>query len=235
MSKLFFYDVETSGLDPQKNAIHQISGMIVINDAVKETFDFKVAPHMDAIIDNAALAVSNVTKDQIMAYPPNTVIHKHLLILLSKYCDKFNKSDKYHLVGYNNKGFDNEFMRSFFNQCNDKFFGSWFWSDSIDVLVLASDYLRDERANLSDFKLRTVATYLGIVVDETKLHDAQYDIYLTMEIYKIVGGNKKCAAQTVVSPLTPATIVAQPIVEPIVSPLTSEQAQLALFESGLIF
>jgi DNA polymerase-3 subunit epsilon len=191
MSKLFFFDVETSGLIPAKNAIHQISAMIVINGEIKETLDFKVAPHMEAIIEESALAVSKVTKEQIMAYPPPPAVHKELLDKLGKYCGKFDKYDKYHLVGYNNKGFDNEFIRNFFNHCNDKFFGSWFWADSIDVLVLASNYLQDERAKLENFQLRTVAKYLGIEVDETKLHDAQYDIYLTMEIYKIVGNNKK--------------------------------------------
>lgn len=39
---------------------------------------------------------------------------------------------------------------------------------------------------MENFQLRSVAKYLGIEVDETKLHDAKYDIYLTLEIYKIV-------------------------------------------------
>lgn len=32
----------------------------------------------------------------------------------------------------------------------------------------------------------TVAKELGIVIEEEKLHDAQYDNYLTYEIYKVV-------------------------------------------------
>ena len=53
-------------------------------------------------------------------------------------------------------------------------------------MVLASFYLRKERAKLVDFKLKTVAQYLGIEIDESKLHDAEYDIYLTIEIFKIL-------------------------------------------------
>jgi DNA polymerase-3 subunit epsilon len=111
--------------------------------------------------------------------------------MLAKYCDKFNKGDKFFLVGYNNKGFDNDFLRNFFKQNGDNYFGSWFWADSIDVMVLAANYLKDERHKLENFQLRTVAKYLDIKVDETKLHDAMYDIYLTRAIYEIVkNGNK---------------------------------------------
>ena len=39
---------------------------------------------------------------------------------------------------------------------------------------------------MEDFKLKTVAKQLGIEIDESKLHDAEYDIYLTMEIHRIV-------------------------------------------------
>lgn len=35
--KLFFYDLETTGVNPGRNGIHQISGMIVVDGEVKET------------------------------------------------------------------------------------------------------------------------------------------------------------------------------------------------------
>ena len=44
---------------------------------------------------------------------------------------------------------------------------------------------------MENFQLKTVAKFLGVEVDETKLHDAEYDIYLTIEIFKIVTGIKK--------------------------------------------
>ena len=106
--------------------------------------------------------------------------------MLGKYVDKFNKKDKFHLVGYNNASFDNQFFRAFFTQNNDVYFGSWFWADSLDVMVLAANHLRKERARLVDFKLKTVAAHLGIEVDESRLHDAEYDIDLTYQIFKIV-------------------------------------------------
>ena len=184
MSKLFFYDLETTGTNPGRNGIHQISGEIEIDGKTVETFDFKVQPNPKAIIEDAALAVGEVTREQIMAYPPMGQVYTQLVGMLGKYVDKFNKADKFHLVGYNNRGFDDNFFRGFFLQNGDKYFGSWFWADSIDVLVLASTFLADRRAELRDFKLATVADFLGIDTTAGKLHDASFDIFVTKAVFK---------------------------------------------------
>lgn len=138
MKKLFFYDLETTGTNPGRHGIHQISGEIVIDGKTVETFDYKVQPNPKAQIEDAALEVGGVTREQIMAYPPMGQVYTELVKMLSKYVNKYDKTDKFHLVGYNNRGFDDNFFRGFFLQNGDNFFGSWFWSDSIDVLVLAS-------------------------------------------------------------------------------------------------
>ena len=184
--KLFFYDLETTGLNPARHGVHQISGIITINGEVKEKIDLKVCPNPKAAIEQPALDVGNVTREQILAYPKMDVVFSELTAILSKYVDKFNKQDKLHLVGYNIMGFDNDFFRGFWIQNGDKYFGSMFWSDSIDVMALASNEFRDSRSEMANFKLATVAEKCGIHVDETKLHDASYDIYLTMEIFKFV-------------------------------------------------
>jgi DNA polymerase III subunit epsilon len=183
MEKLFFYDLETTGVQYWRNGIHQIAGAIVIDGEIKERFNFKVCPHPKAVIEDAALEVGNVTREQILSYPKLEEVYKQLIKMLSKYVDKFNRTDKFHLVGYNINGFDNPFFRAFFVQNEDKYFGSWFWADSIDCYVLASHKLRKERTSLLDFKQKTIAEHLGIIVDESKLHDAEYDITLCMEIY----------------------------------------------------
>jgi len=50
-------------------------------------------------------------------------------------------------------------------------------------MCLASNYLRAERHTMPNFKLMTVAKHLKIEVDESRLHDALYDIHLTKMIY----------------------------------------------------
>jgi DNA polymerase-3 subunit epsilon len=71
-------------------------------------------------------------------------------------------------------------------QNGDQYFGSWFWSDSLDVMVLASHFFIDKREMMQDFKLKTVCGHAGINIDESKLHDAIYDVKLTRELFLIV-------------------------------------------------
>lgn len=184
--KLCFIDIETTGTRHWKSGIHQISGCIEIDSKVKETFDFKVCPNPSCVIEDEALAVSNVTKEIVLSYPPMAQVHAQITAMLSKYVDKYKKTDKFFLVGYNNASFDNQFFRAFFVQNADNYFGSWFWSSALDVMILAAQHLLYERHLMIDFKLKTVAQHLGIVIDETRLHDSSYDIEITRQIYHLV-------------------------------------------------
>lgn len=184
--KLLFFDLETTGLDHKIHGIHQLSGKIVVGGVVKEAFDFKVKPHANALIDPGALSVAKVSEAQVLAYPPMNRVFANFKTVLNRYVSPYDTIDKFHLVGYNNAGFDNNFLRAWFEVNGDKYFGSYFWSDSIDVLCLASNHLRPVRPSMANFKLRTVAEKMGITVDNEKLHDAMYDIELTHQIYDLI-------------------------------------------------
>jgi len=194
MSKILAFDLETTGVKFWKNSIHQISGKVVIDGNVVESFNFKVKPYKDAIIEDSALSVSGITKDDLSSYMEMKDCYNEFVAILSKYVDKFSKTDKFHLLGYNNASFDNQFLRAWFTQnaTTEKeaqygnYFGSWFWSDSIDVMVLASNKLKGKRHLIENFKQSTVAKYLGIEIDESKLHDALYDIEVCLDIYNKV-------------------------------------------------
>ena len=181
--KLLYFDLETTGVKYWKHGIHQFSGIIEIDGEIKETFNFKIKPNPKALIEAEALAVRGVTEEQIKTYPEMTVVHKQLTTMLSKYVDKYAKQDKFFLVGYNSAYFDENFLRAFFEQNGDAYFGSWFWAGSLDVMVLALEALKHKRHLMKDFKLMTVAREFGITIDESKLHDAVYDVMLTREVY----------------------------------------------------
>ena len=96
--KVVFFDLETTGTLVNKHGIHQISGMIVIDGEVKETFDFKVQPNPKAEIVQEALDVAGVTKEQILSYPAMGYVYGQFTAILNKYVDKYNKQDKFFLA-----------------------------------------------------------------------------------------------------------------------------------------
>lgn len=182
-----YYDVESTGLNEYKHSIHQIAGIIDINDEIVDEFDYKVKPHPKALIEDAALATCKVTKEQIMGYPDMKIVHKELTNQLGEYIDKFNPKEKAWLIGFNNRFFDDRFITAWFKQTGDQFIASWFYW-GLDAQALSAQYLMNRRVNMPSFKLPRVAKELGLVVEEDKLHDAKYDVSLTREIYRIVTG-----------------------------------------------
>lgn len=183
--KLLYLDVETTGTDPKKNGIIQISGIIEIDGEEKETFDFPVQPFESDVIEQSALDVNKVERAFLQELPSAATVYGQLIALLSKYVDRFNKRDKFVVVGYN-AAFDTQFLREWFAKNGDKYYGSWFWHPYVDVMTLTMAFNLDSRPTLPDFKLITVAKFLGFAIDEAGLHNALYDVLLTKLIYRKV-------------------------------------------------
>lgn len=182
--KQVYLDLETTGTRYWKDGIHQISGCIDIDGVTVETFNWNVQPNPKAEISDEALAVAGKTREDLQAYPEMRKIYLEFNHLLQKHCNKFNKKDKYFLIGYNLAGFDMPFLRAWFKQNNDEYFGSFFWAVPIDVYVLAGEKLGDDVVNLPNLKLATMCRHFGIEVEDDRLHDAEYDIYLTKALHQ---------------------------------------------------
>ena len=185
-----FCDVETTGENPNKHFLHQVAGLIEVDEQVVDEFNIFSRPHPKAILEPEALRVCRVTAEQLQSYPAMADAKNEFCRKIAQYINKYDRKQKAYLVGYNNCGFDNRFLRMWFTLCDDNYFGSWFWSDTRDTMVLASEYLEDRRTSMPDFQLHTVAETLGLEVDNSKLHDALYDVQLTRQIYRIVTGRE---------------------------------------------
>lgn len=184
--KKFIFDLETTGLNPEVHGIIQTAGIIALPNGVKHKFDFKHKPFPGQKLDPIALKITNTTPEMIETYSAPEKAYKALISLLGKYADKYDKNDKYIVMGYN-CNFDINFLRKFFLNNNDKWYGSWFSSyDMIDVhklfTALRGTGLYPELAALKNMKLETVANFYGI---EINAHDALSDIYATEALYDV--------------------------------------------------
>ena len=202
MYKVFYYDVETTGLDTKLCSVHQISGAIEVGGEVKEYFDFRLSPLLTGIEryndgkqwakrtfdkqhSDFALSMTGKTLDELIADGESaSVVAKSIISIMSKYVDQYDKYDKFFLCGFNNRKFDDNVIRQFFDDVDYNWFGSWFWSNTCDVSVMATEALKNVRPSMESFKLSSVARELGIDVDESRLHDSKYDIELTIEVRK---------------------------------------------------
>lgn len=70
MSKLLFFDLETTGVKFWRNGIHQIGGIVDIDGQETERFDIRLAPTPAATIEQEALDVAGVTLEQVQSYQP---------------------------------------------------------------------------------------------------------------------------------------------------------------------
>lgn len=194
--KLLFVDVETTGFYPERNGLIQISGCVQIGDEVKEFFNYYVRPFPEDEIDDEALEVTGIDRRQLLeSSDPNylvvpgqhfedpKVVFNHITTMFAKYVDRYDKKDKFHLVGYNAHNFDMPFMREFWNKIADHYLGSWLWFPCLDVMLICAQVLQPVRAQIKNFSLSSVARHCGIEVDDSRLHDSLYDIELTRKLW----------------------------------------------------
>jgi DNA polymerase-3 subunit epsilon len=183
--KKFFYDVETTGLDYKRCSIHQLTAWIEIDGIIVEKLNLHMRPHPKASITHEALAVGKVTEEQIQAYPLFEDQMSILLSTLKKYVNPYSKGDKMFMIGFKNASFDDDFLKKAFSLYKSEFF-FYFYASTIDVSCLAAQYLMNIRSTMPSFKLARVAKTVGITVEDENLHDAEYDVFLTREVYNVV-------------------------------------------------
>lgn len=187
MAKLLYFDLETTGLFAWKNGVVQIGAVVEIDGVEKEELNLELQPFRDDVIESKALEVNGIDESTLWDRLDPVLGFKQLEAMLEKYVRKYDKTDKFTLVGYNSQSFDDAFFRKFFSKCGSKYYGSWFYSAHIDVMCLAAHALLNKRHEMENFKLGTVAAALGIQPDG-QLHDALTDVRLTRDIYKAIVG-----------------------------------------------
>ena len=177
--KLLFLDTETTGLDPDKNAVIQIAGVVEINGEVKEEFNFKCKPLEDDEVELQALDVQKLTVEELELYPESKPVYEQFSKMLDSYVDRYNKADKFYMVGQNTK-FDYDFLNSWFKKHGDRFLYSRINYHLIDIMQMSAMFKLAGLMEIPNLKLETIAKYFKIPLDA---HKAENDVKATREVF----------------------------------------------------
>ncbi len=159
------FDLETTGLNPEKDTIIEISAVKVKKGNVENSFSTLVNPNRR--IPAAASGVNGIT-DEMVADAP--VLKDALGQFLSFIGNEI-------LVGHNIHSFDMKFL----NRATQEFYGKDIGNDYIDTLYMARSCLKE----LSHHRLTDLADYFHISAEGA--HRALNDCMMNQKCYEKMG------------------------------------------------
>lgn len=210
--KILYIDVETTGLDWNRHGIVQLAFIIEVDGQIVEQHEFKILPFIEDEVDHKAIKVHGIGRafpipaGQPIASPkgspgfrfewhedqrPAKDVWQVVKAIWSKYVDKYHRTDKFVVAGYNVQGFDIPFLRKWIEKCepSDRYsvagsFLGWYCLDPLPIIQLwkVSGHFKDNQ--LPNLKLATVCALLDIDLPEA--HDAMLDIMATRILCKRV-------------------------------------------------
>jgi DNA polymerase-3 subunit epsilon len=194
--KIMFLDTETTGLYPNAidvntgevtpyHEIVQFSAIVEEDEEIIDKIDLKMRPSDPDRFSERALEKQGRTIEEIMTWPERSLAFQRLLAFFDEHVDKFNKYDKFIMGGYNVK-FDKDMLWAFFRENDHKYFGSYFWQETLDVINLVNLLVLFGDLELRDRKLTTVCEACGIPFGEDEAHNSLFDIEQTRKLFWIL-------------------------------------------------
>jgi DNA polymerase-3 subunit epsilon len=182
MIKTLYFDLETTGLDPQKNSVTQFAAIVEYDGEEVDRIDIKFQPFEDAEIEEAALEKTGVSIEQLLSMQTHEEGFAAVKNFLDKHIDKYNRNDKFYAAGFNVR-FDLEFLSAFFKYNGEKYgIGSYFNWRQIDPMYLLHLMDWKGKIKLQNYRLETVCEHFGVSLENA--HDALGDIVATRNIIK---------------------------------------------------
>lgn len=181
MNKIIFIDTETGGVNPEKAALIQLSGIIRIDKKDVEKFNFYIKPFENSEVNEKALEIQGRTLEELKTdkYVEEKEVYKQFINLLDKYIDKYDRTDKFIVAGYNVR-FDVDMLKAFFQRHGNNFLFSYLDSSMLDPLYSIRLLQTAEILPvLENNKLETWCKHFGI---ELKAHDSLEDIEATKKL-----------------------------------------------------
>ena len=186
--KLLFLDCETTGLKWSEHGVIQIAGIVDVDGEIKSEFNFTCQPFPGQVITAEALKVNGRSEAEIGTFQKPKDAFVSLVGILDSFVDRYNREDKFYMVGQNTK-FDYDFMSEWFKRNGNPYFYGYVFYHLLDVIQATALFTVAGKMKLQNMKLGTVCEHFGIPL---KAHDALEDIRATRQVfYKYVDAIKK--------------------------------------------
>ena len=181
--KIFWFDVETTGLNPEVNDIIQLGYVFEIDGKEVESGELFLKPLNFEAIDERALQVNGITRDRLEQFPEPCIQFSKMKEILGNHIDKYDRNDKAYVGGYN-VGFDYGFLSALARKCGDRYgFGSFLNHVQLDPLSIINVLHAHGKLpyDAPNRKLVTMCNVFG--VDLEHAHDAVSDVKATRKLY----------------------------------------------------
>ena len=181
MTKILWIDLETTGLNEVEHGIVQLACFVEIDGKIMGSKNYYICPAESKKISAEALAVNGRTLEEIKGFQDQKTAWLKFKKFLEEYVNPYDKTDKFYFGGYN-VSFDIKFLRQWWIENNDKYFGSYFHKEINYDPYQDMKLLKNKGVvNLENLKLTTVAEHFKINSD--KAHNAMGDIIMTKKIH----------------------------------------------------
>jgi len=171
--KQIWIDTETTGIDHHTNFIIELAALYE-DGKTKSVFHVYILPAAKPDDFNIIEELTGITWEYLEQNGiTEAEAFTQFVAWIGQYIDHYDKKDKAIFAAYNAR-FDNDFMRDFFKHNEPNYFGSWFYSASLDIMSTAALCVKLGLIPAPvNFKNATICEYFGIT---HKAHSAIEDI-----------------------------------------------------------
>jgi len=186
--KVLYFDVETTGLNPNVDFVMQLSGLIEVDGEIVDEFNYFMQPPKGTAVSTEALKVTGKTIEDLRSYPSAQEGFDKFTELLNKYVKYGSWSDKFYPAAYNGN-FDLQFIDQMFKRqfAIDKwgYYQNWQLIDPLPVFRALS-YAGVIKTY--GHKLSTMCDHFGISLEA---HDALSDVRATRDLVQVLKNGLK--------------------------------------------